>query len=237
MKIIIKPLGLIVLLCAILLLSVLAFRGRAGHNAAQEMSSIPPVIVANTTPRSGSIASPSAILTPPASDSLAPAAVRGQSIYRDGMENGWETVRWTWAKDVTFDDTTRPRSGTKAIRVHYSGFDGVKFHHAPLNTRPFDRISFYVNGGDTGGQRIAVGAACAEKNVANGVKLAALPANKWVAVTIPLRKIALADRPDMTSFWIQGNSSKPQNDLYIDEVRLLKPGEPGPSGPSLALAP
>ena len=81
-----------------------------------------------------------------------------------------------------------------------------------------------------------MGAACSEKNVADGVKLLALPAKKWVAVTLPLAQIGLAERADMTSFWIQGSSSKPQKDIYIDEVRLLKPGEPGPSGEKLALA-
>jgi hypothetical protein len=124
----------------------------------------------------------------------------------------------------------------KAIRVSYTGFDGVKFHHAPFNTRPFDRITFYANGGETGGQKIAVGAACSEKNVANSTPLAPLPAKKWVSVTIPLSKIGLADRPDMTSFWIQGHSDKPQPAVFIDEVRLLKRGEPAPSGASLALS-
>ena len=132
-------------------------------------------------------------------------------------------------------DATRPRSGTKAIRVRFASFDGVKFHHAPFNTAPYDRITFYVNGGDKGGQHTAVGAACSEKNVANQVKLEPLPAKKWVSVTLPLTRINLANRPDMTSFWIQGDSSKPQESLYIDEVRLLKPGEPGPDGGKISL--
>ncbi len=227
MNIVIKPLGAAFLFIAITVLAVLAFRN---SSSTVSSSSGPPVVVSDTTPNRSEF-------TPaPADDDSSAIAFRGISIYRDRIENGWETAGWTWAKDVNYNDTTRPRSGKKAIRVRFTGFDGVKFHHAPLNTRPFDRISFYVNGGETGGQKIAVGAACSEKNVSNGIPLSALPSNKWVAVTIPLAKIGVSNRPDMTSFWIQGGSSKPQPAVFIDEVRLLKPGEPGPIGEPLALS-
>jgi hypothetical protein len=225
MNIVIKPLGAVFLFIAIAVLAVMAFRNSSSSTSTVSSSVGPPVVVSGTTPSRGAGTSPSAS-----------AAARGHSIYRDGVENGWQTQGWTSAKVVSFDDTTSPHSGTKAIRVSYTGFDGVKFHHAPLNTRPFDRVSFYVNGGDTGGQRIAVGAACSEKNASNSARLAALPRQKWVAVTIPLSKIGLANRPDMTSFWIQGGTDKPQAAVFIDEVRLLKPGEPSPSGASLALS-
>ncbi|MES2461901.1 MAG: hypothetical protein V4671_15055 [Armatimonadota bacterium] len=233
MKIIIKPLGAAFLLIAIGVLAVLAFRGASTPGPE---SASAPVVVSNTTPDTAAAAPSSGSLPGPSASSPSNQSVRGHSIYRDGVENGWEAVGWTWAKDVSYDDTTRPRSGTRAIRVRYTNFDGVKFHHAPLNTSPFDRISFYINGGETGGQKIAVGAACSEKNVSDGTSLAPLPPKKWVAVTIPLDKISLAKRPDMTSFWIQGSSDKPQPTVYIDEVRLLKSGEPAPSGESLPLA-
>jgi hypothetical protein len=232
MNFVIKPLGAAFLFIAIAVLAVLAFRGSSGSDSPPAS---PPVIVSDTTPRSVP-AAPSVVRSAQTTGGVTGKTARGHSIYRDGVENGWETVGWTWAKDVAYSDTTRPRSGTKAIRVRYTAFDGVKFHHAPLNTAAFDRISFYVNGGESGGQQIAVGAACSEKNVVDGVRLAALPPKKWVAVTIPLNKIGLADRPDMTSFWIQGSSDKPQAAVYIDEVRLLKSGESAPSGEALALS-
>ncbi|MBC8101304.1 MAG: hypothetical protein H7Z41_01775 [Cytophagales bacterium] len=237
MKIVIKPLGAVVLLGAILLLAVLAFRGKPWSDLAVATA---PVVVSNTTP--GTAVASSLAGAPSADAPSLPriasssGPIRGHSIYRDGVENGWETQGWTWAKEVVFDDSTLVRSGSKAIKVQYQAYDGVKFHHAPLNTTSFNRISFYINGGTRGGQRIAVGAACSEKNVADGVRFAALPAGKWVAVTIPLSKISLADRPDMTSFWIQGSSDKPQPAVFLDEVRLLRPSEPAPSGDTLALA-
>ena len=232
MKIIIKPLGALILFVAILLLAILAFRGQQRNSSVKEASS--PIVVSNTSPGT---ASPVSAGTPASPlDSSASTAVRGQSIYRDGVENGWVSAGWNWAKDVDMADTTRPRSGTKAIRVRFASFDGVKFHHAPFNTVPYDRITFYVNGGDKGGQHISIGAACSEKNVADQVKMTPLPAKKWVSVTLPLTRINLANRPDMTSFWIQGDSSKPQESLYIDEVRLLKPGEPGPDGGKISLS-
>lgn len=169
MKIIIKPLGAIVLLGAILLLAILAYRGQNRSASTKDMSS--PAAISSTSPDTApeGITAPSVSPSPvasPASFATATAA-RGQSIYRDGVENGWVSLGWNWAKDVDLADKSRPRSGTRAIRVRYESFDGVKFHHAPLNTAPYDRISFYVNGGDKGSQHIGIGAARSEKSVAD----------------------------------------------------------------------
>lgn len=221
MKIILKPLGALFLCGAIVVLAILAFRSGSGNRPT------------DSAPVSAVSASPSPSLT----NTVAVAATegaRGHAIYRDEAENGWTTKGWTWAKKVVFDNTDTVHSRKNAIKVEYQSYDGVKFHHAPLDTTPFDRISFYINGGPEGGQKIAVGAARAEKNVAETIMFKPLPAGKWVAVTIPLTTLGLSHQPDMTSFWINGTTGKPQKALYIDEVRLLLPSEPAPSGPALA---
>jgi hypothetical protein len=174
-------------------------------------------------------------------DAALPAAAaspaRGHAIYRDGLENAWQAQGWTWAKDVVYDDTAHPHSGRTAIKVRFQGYDGLKFHHDPLDTRPFDRITFWAYGGPEGGQRVQLGGVCSEKeNTGAGVALEPLPAGRWVSVTVPLAKLGLAGKPDMTAFWIQGASDKPQTPLWVDEVRLLLPGESAPAGPALGIA-
>jgi len=222
LRIVLKPTGLLTLSLAVGALAVLAVRNGRQNVAAAELPSGSANVIA-TSATTGTV-----------TDTAATDAAHGHAIYRDKAENGWDAAGWTWAKKVDFADHAAVYAGTSAIRVSYNNYDGVKFHHLPLNTAPFDRISFVVNGGRKGGQLIQIGAACSEKNVAEGVRIAPLPPNRWVSVTVPLRDVGLANRPDMTSFWIQGASAGVQAPLDIDDVRLLKPEEPAPTAPALA---
>jgi len=223
LRIVLKPSGLLALSLGLGALAVLAVR-----NGRQEVAAAEP-------PHSPATTLAAAVAADAVADtSAASTSAHGHAIYRDKAENGWDAAGWTWAKNVDFADHATVYAGTSAIRVSFDNFDGVKFHHLPLNTAPFDRISFVVNGGPKGGQVIQIGAACSEKNVAEGVRIAPLPPNRWVSVTVPLRDVGLANRPDMTSFWIQGASAGVQAPLDIDDVRLLKPDEPAPTAPALA---
>jgi hypothetical protein len=219
MKIILKPMGVVIVVAMILLLAFLVIRPVFDSSAPTEPTASPAPIPA----------------TPVSTPAGTATAERGHAIFRDAAENGWQTEGWTWAKEVAWDESKTVRSGKTAIRVRFNGFEGLKFHHEPLDMRPFNRISFYIHGGGTGGQLVQVGAVCSEKPCSDkgGIRLDPLPAGKWVAVTIPLEELDLAGKPDMSAFWIQGNTDKLQPALYVDEVRLLKPDEPAPQGVSI----
>ena len=160
------------------------------------------------------------------------------AIYWDQAENGWETKGWTWAKTVDYEDATYTHYGNFAIKAILNPYEGIKFHHKPFPTQPFDRISFWVYGGSQGGQHLQIGVATGEKEkqVING-KIEALPAGKWVCVTVSLTQIRPADRLSITSFWIQSDENKTQLPIWIDEVRLLKLKELAPFRPSLGFTP
>lgn len=234
MKIVLKPLGALILALTILLLAYLSLRPNADP-AATGLTPTP----SSATPAAG--ATPTGEAAPIAGSTPMPLstdnATREQehAIFRDVAENGWVTESWTWAKDVSWDETKTVYAGKTAIRVRFNGYEGLKFHHDPLDMRPFNRISFYINGGPSGGQLVQIGAACSEKPCSNkgGVRLEPLPAGKWVAVTIPLEELELAGKPDVSAFWIQGSRNGLQEPVYVDEVRLLKPDEPAPQGVSI----
>jgi hypothetical protein len=240
MRIIIKPLGAIVLCCAIAVLTLLTLRAgwKEKNETANAVATPAATAAAPATPTVSQPVVPLASIpgvtaatpTPPPTPNF---AIRGHAIYRDGIENGWQTKGWTWAKDVDFANTNTVRSGSMAIRVAFGPWEGVKFYHPPLATQSFNRITLYLNGGPTGGQRLSIGGTTSDTDGTGFAHLAPLPANQWVPVTLSLHEIGLADRPDMTSFWVKSDAGKAQESVYIDEVRLLKPDEPAPDGATL----
>jgi len=235
MRITLKPWSAAALVVAILVLAALAFLGIGQR---ERVSQIRASAVDSPSP------TPSAAVAPapeqPASTTSqapAPADTRGHSIYRHGLENGW--MNWSWAKEVDFASHGQKHSGDVSIQAIFQNFDGVKFHHAPLDGRSFDRFSFLIHGGPQGGQALQVAGAFGTDDKASpqGVHLPPLPANRWSAVVVPLKALGIADRPDITAIWIQGDSDKKQAPVYIDEVRLLRPNEPNPTVPLLQITP
>ena len=226
MKIVLKPFGVLTLLLAMVCLTILAVRGSmAPHgNGAAQASDI--VRASAAQPAAGAIAAAT-----PSLPGAAAELTRGHSIYRHGLENGWQN--WSWAKNVDFNSREVTHSGPVAIKVAFNGFDGVKFRHDAVDGRSCDRFSFLINGGPKGGQRVQLAGAFGTQDQGGpiGLVLPPLPPNKWVAVVIPLKMLGIADRPDLTAFWLQGASDRPQSPLYIDEVRLLRPEEPVPNLP------
>ena len=191
MKIIIKPIGAVLLGTGIVVLATLALR-----------SNVPPA--------------PSLVISEPAPTAKSAGAIGDKTavIYRDGFENGWNAQGWSWVKDAAYDDRKHTHgNGGTAIRAHLVGYEGVKFHHTPLNVTKYDRFSFFVNGGETGGQKLQVGGESDDPKGGKavpgvGVHLSALPPKQWVAVTVPLRDLKLDNHPGVSSFWVQGDTDK-----------------------------
>ena len=236
MRITLKPWSAAALALAILILAAFAFLGIGQREQGAEIrasavdspSPTPSAPVASVPEEPAATASPAA---------AAPADTRGHSIYRHGLENGW--MNWSWAKEVDFSSHAQKRSGDVSIQAIFQNFDGVKFHHAPLDGRSFDRFSFLIHGGPQGGQSLQVAGAYGSDDKASpqGVHLPPLPANRWSAVVVPLKALGIGDRPDITAIWIQGDSPTKQAPVYIDEVRLLRPNEPNSTAPLLQITP
>ena len=90
-----------------------------------------------------------------------------------------------------------------------------------FNSTPYTSLSFWANGGSSGGQLIQVGGALDDNNQPSRPILAALPANTWVQITEPLSVLGVANKPNVTGFYIQGNSGSSQPTFYIDDIQLI----------------
>ncbi|MGA9780141.1 MAG: hypothetical protein WBS33_17915 [Verrucomicrobiia bacterium] len=139
-------------------------------------------------------------------------------IYTDNLVNGFQN--WSWAT-VNLGNTNPVHSGSCSISVTDGGnYQALVFEHADFNTSPYASLSFWVNGGGAGGQRLEVwGLLDGTNQVA--YPLATLPANAWQQITVPLSSLRVAGKPNCSGFWFQGNDGgAAQPPFYVDDVQL-----------------
>ena len=155
----------------------------------------------------------------------------GTVVYADGLVNGWQS--WSWAA-ADLGSTSPARSGS-AIRVTAGPWQALYLHHAAFNASPYAAVTFWINGGSQGGQRLTV------KALRSGVPQTAvpigpLPAGQWQSVTIPLRDLGVAGAPDVDGLWVQDASGTAQPAFSVDEMALLA-ASPTPPPPAPPVAP
>lgn len=137
-------------------------------------------------------------------------------IYDDSLLNGWQN--WSWAT-VDFSSTANVHAGSNSIAVTPDAWTAVQLGHDVIfNTTGYGKLSFWINGG-VGGQKLSVNATLNNVGQA-GYIIGPLPANTWQLFEIPLSALGVADRSDVTSFWIQEFSGSTQPTFYVDDIKL-----------------
>jgi hypothetical protein len=140
-----------------------------------------------------------------------------QVIYADSLESGW--VSWGWAT-LDFASVTPVHGGSSSISVTSSNWQALYLHHTAQNGLAFDNLTFWLNGGGTGGQRVQVQAT--RSNVTQSpVVLAPLPANSWRQETLSLASLGVASAADFDGFWIQVQDSGLAPTFYVDDIALV----------------
>ncbi len=149
-----------------------------------------------------------------------PLATSAMSVYADALENGWEN--WSWAA-VDLSNPAPVNSGTSSIAVTASPYSALSFHHGAIETQLFSSVTFWINGGSSGGQLLAVKAVLGD-GAHPGVTIGPLAANTWQKVVIPLGDLGAANRLDLTNIWVQEVAGVAAPTYYVDDFRL----EPAP---------
>jgi hypothetical protein len=144
-------------------------------------------------------------------------------LYTDELVNGFEQ-NWSWAS-LNVQNSSQVHSGLYSISVNDAGNQGLVFMRSEFNSTPYTSFSFWVNGGSTGGQLLQVAGDLDTVEQA-GHSIAALPANTWEQVTIPLSTLGMANKPNVTGFTIQGRSGGSQPTYYVDDVQLTATAAP-----------
>jgi len=141
-----------------------------------------------------------------------------QIVYDNALENGWQN--WGWAL-INYNNTSPVHSGSKSISVTITNnsSQAIYIAHSAFDASLFTNLTFWINGGTTGGQQLKV------QGHANGIALAstnlpALAANTWQQYIIPLAALGITNQPNMDGFWIQDRIGSVQPTFYLDDISL-----------------
>src|SRR5260221_8858207 len=121
-------------------------------------------------------------------------------VYDDALLSSWEN--WSWAS-VDFASTRVVHSGSTSIAVTAGPWTALSLRHVAFDTTGLGNVSFWINGGATGGQRLHVTATLNDSGQPSGIDIPALTANTWQQVTIPLTSLGAAGVTSFTGFWVQ----------------------------------
>jgi alpha-L-arabinofuranosidase len=155
------------------------------------------------------------VVNPPSTSGTAQTNL---SIYTDNLVNGFQN--WSWATVNLENLNPPPHSGAYSVSVTDGGYQALSFQSADFNTGPYASLSFWINGGSSGGQHVqAWGLLDGVSQVA--VPLSTLTANTWQQITIPLTSLAVAGKPNFNGIWIQGTTGSAQPTFYVDDVELV----------------
>jgi hypothetical protein len=164
---------------------------------------------------------------PPPPTNPPPPLNGGMALYDDYLTdhiftNDWQD--WSFFATITnFRNGTNPafvNSGTNALAVAPSQAGAaLRFHHAMLDTHDYASLTFWINGGDAGGQVLSVNALIAGA-AQPGFLVGPLVANTWQKLVIPLADLGVANVPNLSDIWIQDVSGGAGPTFYVDDVRL-----------------
>jgi hypothetical protein len=136
-------------------------------------------------------------------------------IYADGLAPGWNN--WSWANvrlGVASTDNERP------IAVDAAAWTALYFQSGDVDTAGYTKLSFYVNGGPTGGQTLSVMALVNGQPAAPDAYFRVTPiANEWTRIEAPLAALA-AENKHITGFWIQNGSAETAPRFFVNYVAL-----------------
>jgi hypothetical protein len=139
-------------------------------------------------------------------------------IYTDNLVNGFQN--WSWATINLESLNPAPHSGTYSVSVSDGGYQALSFQCPDINSTPYMNLTFWINGGAAGGQKVQVWGSL-DHNSQTGYSLTALPSNKWEQITISLSALGVANASNFTGFGIQGNVGSGQRTFYVDDVELV----------------
>ncbi len=146
-----------------------------------------------------------------------------QAIYTDSLVNGWQNYGWA---SLNYASAGTVHSGSAAVSVTATAaYQALYLHHAAFDTSPYAALTFWINGGASGGQALEVQATVG--GVAQtGYVLGVLPPGTWQQVTIPLASLKADHIANMDGFWIQDRSGQVQPTYYVDDIKLTGAAPP-----------
>ncbi|MGD0813570.1 MAG: hypothetical protein ABSA83_08200 [Verrucomicrobiota bacterium] len=144
-------------------------------------------------------------------------------IYSNALVNGWGN--WGWAT-LNYTNTSPVYTGcTYSISVTMTAWQGIQIVNTEMPDSPYSSISFWLNGGASGGQHLQmygleqVGSSQVQ-SAGIDVALTTPVANTWVQYTVTLSSLGVANITNFTGFVIQDSAGTSESTFYLDNIQL-----------------
>lgn len=140
-------------------------------------------------------------------------------VYTDNLVNAFQD--WSWNCTRSFTNTSPVNSGSHSISVAITSGGGALSlqYQAGFNTSPYASLSFWVNGGASGGQRLQLLGTLANSGQV-AYALPRLPTNQWQQISVPLSTLGVANKSNFSGIFIQDTSGGAQPIFYVDDIQI-----------------
>lgn len=142
------------------------------------------------------------------------------TIYDNSLAAGWQS--WSWAS-VNFANSMSAYSAPNSISVDAGAWGSLylAYQGEPLDTSGYHTLTFWANGGPSGGQRVTVSAAVNfNGDGLPSYTIESLPANTWQKYEVPLSALGVEGAANITNFGFMNTSGATEPTFYIDEIKL-----------------
>jgi hypothetical protein len=141
-------------------------------------------------------------------------------VYTNNLVNAFQD--WSFSVTRNFTNTITVLPGeSRSISVQVTGGGGALSLQFPpgFNTSPYSNLSFWVNGGASGGQRVKVGGTVAN-SIQASVSLPALATNTWQHYTFSLSILGVANIKNCSGILIQSTTGGSQPVFYLTDIQF-----------------
>ena len=149
-------------------------------------------------------------------------------IYADSLTNGWLDYSYDCTRN--FANTSPVHSGSDSISVTMtSAWGGIQLYHVDMTNTAYASISFWLNGGPSGGQQLQMyGDLDVGGTSTQGARyyLNTPIANVWQQYIVPLSAIGVANKTNFTGFAIQDSAGTTEPTFYLDDIQLVSAAGP-----------
>lgn len=156
---------------------------------------------------------------PPVDDGQAGIAIYGDTLHELFQDNSWA--------QHNLADTTIVHTGTNAISFDPSNSGGFYLYKGSgaVNVKDYDRLEFWINGGEAGAQQLelvfnAGGEAGARVNIGSLIE-GGIPASGWTKVLLHLPELNIKNNI-FDGLLFLGLTDGAQGTVYLDDIRLLE---------------
>ena len=149
------------------------------------------------------------------------------TIYSDSLASGW--LDYSYGTTRNFANPSPVHSGSASISATITNaYGGIQLFHSPMTNSAYAFVSFWLNGGSSGGQQLQMyGNLGSPPSAQSGrFSLAAPTINTWRQYFVPLSALGVNNATNFSGFAIQDSVGSTEPTFYLDDIQLVSSTPP-----------